>query len=152
MTPPSATALSWAIAAWMTWRHNKDTDYIHTAQTLASRFLPPPMDAHISNSCSLGNGVDSKQSRVGIIGIKSTDLFNKIKWGKLEILNAESNVCRCLHWKLTPLTSKGSAVALATPCTSLLVVFEPLLTCGPAPSRCCRTAKASASLVPAAAD
>lgn len=43
------------------------------------------MDAHISNSCRLGNGVDSKQSRVGIIGIESTDLFNtKMKQGKLQ--------------------------------------------------------------------
>lgn len=75
--------------------------------------------------------------------------------GKItEISNALSNVCRCtcLYYNLTPLTSKGSAVALVTPWTSLLVVFEPLLTCGPAPSTCCRTPKASASLVPAAAD
>lgn len=43
------------------------------------------MDTHISNSCSLGNGVDSKQSRVRIIGIESTDLFNaKMKQGKLQ--------------------------------------------------------------------
>lgn len=37
------------------------------------------MDTHISNSCSLGNGVDSKQTRVGVISIESTDLFKKKK-------------------------------------------------------------------------
>lgn len=44
------------------------------------------MHAYISNCCSLGNGVDSKQSRVGIIGTESADLFNEenMKWGKLE--------------------------------------------------------------------
>lgn len=50
------------------------------------------------------------------------------------------------------LTSKGSAVALATPWTSLLETQDPLFTCGPAPSKCCSTLKARASLVLAAAD
>lgn len=50
------------------------------------------------------------------------------------------------------LTSKGLLVALATPWTSLLLVLDPLLTCGPAPRRCCSTLKASPSPVFAAAD
>lgn len=51
-----------------------------------------------------------------------------------------------------PPTSKGSAVALATPWTSLLETAAPLLTFGAAPSRCCSTLKARASPLPAAAD
>ena len=48
-------------------------------------------------------------------------------------------------------TSKGSAVALATPWKSLEVGLEPLLMCGPAPRTCCSTEKAIASSVPTAA-
>lgn len=62
-------------------------------------------------------------------------------------------MCKMFYkFKYQLLTSKGSAVALATPWTSLLEALEPLLTCGPAPSKCCSTLKARASLVPAAAD
>lgn len=78
----------------------KDSDYIHTLMLLR-RFLSPLLDTHVSNSCSLGNGVDSKQSRVGIIGAQCTDLFNggkkkkKIKrQKKTAISDAECNVSR----------------------------------------------------------
>lgn len=58
-----------------------DTGYIDTVQIWS--FLSRLMDTHISNSCSLGNGVDSKQTRVGVISIESTDLYKKkMKWGK----------------------------------------------------------------------
>lgn len=55
----------------------KGTSHIHTAQMLVSRFRSSLMDTYISNSSSLRDGVDSKQSRVRIIGIESTDLVNK---------------------------------------------------------------------------
>lgn len=54
--------------------------------------------------------------------------------------------------KWLPPTSKGSAVALATPWNSLPEPPEPLLMCRPAPRTCCSTLNARASPVPAAAD
>lgn len=66
-----------------------DTGYIDTVQVCS--FLSWLMDTHISNSCSLGNGVDSKQTRVGVISIESTDLFKKRwngkKWQRFKVLN-----------------------------------------------------------------
>lgn len=43
------------------------------------------------------------------------------------------------------LTSNGCVVALAMPWLSLLVMLDPLLTCGPAPRTLCNTLKALAS-------
>lgn len=101
----------------------------------------------------MGDGVDSKQTRVRVACTESTDLVRKKEKKKFKGLEAILIVHTTDETAtLCALTSNGSAVALATPCTSLLVAHEPLFTCGPAPSSCCRTLKARASLEPAAAD
>lgn len=118
---------------------------------MLNSFLFWPVNTYITSSSSLGNGVDSKQTRVRVACIESADLFRKKKKSfkglvAILILHTLNKTMLCI------LTSNGSAVALATPWTSLLVAHEPLFTCGPAPSTCCRTLKARASLEPAAAD
>lgn len=119
---------------------------------MLNSFLFRPVNTYITSSGSLGNGVDSKQTRVRVARIESADLFRKKKEKSFKGLVAILIWHTLNKTMLCILTSNGSAVALATPWTSLLVAHEPLFTCGPAPSTCCRTLKARASLEPAAAD
>lgn len=138
-------------------------------------------ETHISSSCSLGNGVDSKQTRVGVACIESSDLWRKMFLQVMLqlgfIIHSQLSTCDLIphpphphtqqarenpavwmnyftYFKTKnwqPLTSKGLTVALETLFISLLLL-DPRFTCGPVPSKCCSTPKARASAVPATAD
>lgn len=199
VTPPSATAFTWATAALITWRDRQRTrvttrhftvswfilkkekgwtvcadnqtpvmtvGHSHHQQLHPVRWCRPQTDQSQSSLHWKHWPVQRKKKKkwkkcfTGTVAIMIY-IFHIFWFSMLQepqhiasspMLNQSRPVVQVYITNWQPLTSKGSAVALATPWTSLLVVHEPLLTCGPAPSTCCRTLKARASLVPAAAD
>lgn len=99
---------------------------------------------HLSGRAGLCDGVDSKQSRVGVWQTEGCGLKRQVV-----TLGTKKTKNFLTHFWL--LTSKGSAVALATPWHNLLVTLEPRFTRGPDPRILCNTLKALASALPATA-
>ena len=96
--PPSATAFTWATAAWITWgreqgkvnplvnhtdrqwnthNYNNLGIYVFSIDRFSHCILDPLMagvDTHVSGRGSLGDGVHSKQTRVRVADIESRSL------------------------------------------------------------------------------
>ncbi len=90
----------------------------------------------------LADGVNSKQARIRVVGIEGrslqqskTDTYKESLYKVFFKMRSHKEI----------LTSKGWAVTFEMAWLSLLVVLEPLLTWGPAPSTCCSMLNAVAS-------
>lgn len=105
---------------------------------------------HLSCRVSLCDGVDAKQARVGVRGVEGCGLKDSQRSSDIrkQTLWIQHTILFSFLYVFFKLTSKGCVVALAIPWLILLVMLEPLFTCGPAPRILCNTLKALASVLP----